>query len=97
MNKLFSTEAVQQLKYFVERTSLGKALPVYTDFKNDGRKYTLIRKISGDIDILADEISELLELKDKTKYLKVRADLGHIKITGQYDLKVREFLTKKGF
>ena len=37
------------LKYFVERTKIGKNLPIYTEYRNGGNNcFTLIKRISGD-------------------------------------------------
>ena len=40
------------LPYFVERTALGKSLPVYTQYKGGGTQAsTIVRKIYGDVNV----------------------------------------------
>lgn len=39
-----------ELPYFVERTKVGRSLPVYTDVSHNGLKITtIVRRIYGDI------------------------------------------------
>lgn len=43
-----------EIAYFVERTELGKNLPVYTDVRRNGQRiFTIIRRIYGNIQVLS--------------------------------------------
>lgn len=46
------------LKYFVERTKVGKNLPIYTEYRNGGNNcFTLIKRISGDTRTLSSDLA----------------------------------------
>lgn len=46
------------LKYFVERTKVGKNLPIYTEYRNGGNNcFTLIKRISGDTQSLSADLA----------------------------------------
>ena len=47
------------LKYFVERTKVGKNLPIYTEYRSGGNNcFTLIKRISGDTVSLSADLAE---------------------------------------
>lgn len=46
---------ILEIAYFVERTELGKNLPVYTDVRRNGQRiFTIIRRIYGNIQVSSD-------------------------------------------
>lgn len=84
-----------ELPYFVARTSLGKNLPVYVDYKHGGSKViTIIRRIHGDPEKLAADLKA--ELPPKAEF-RVRPEMQQVIVKGQHVQKIREFLTYKGF
>jgi len=49
----------ENIPFAVERTEIGKALPVYTDYKGGGTKVqTMIRRIRGDVHALKGEMEK---------------------------------------
>ena len=53
------------LPYLVERTKVGKHLPVYSIYRNDGTKVTTrVRKVRGDVEALADELKRVCGTED---------------------------------
>ena len=96
----------------MERTKLGRNLPIYTEYRNGGNTcFTLIKRISGDALGLSDDlIKHFVETKaetdavDKKKVTeklrnkwKIREELGHIWVHGKHTETVRKFLESKGF
>ena len=97
----------------MERTKIGRNLPIYTEYRNGGNScFTLIKRISGDTRRLsADLMKHLTSAKesetgkvldeDKRKKLKskwrIREELGHIWVHGKHTEIVRKFLESKGF
>ena len=86
-----------QLPYFVERAKLSHALPVYTDPKNNGCVYTIIRHIYGDAQKLRESLLKELKLEHKPERIKACNRLRQVKIVGIYDNEVRKILQEQGF
>ena len=61
-------ETPPDIPFHVERTvSDGQALPVYTDYKNGRTKIvTVLRRCSGDIDLLREEMEKVVESSVET-------------------------------
>lgn len=72
-------------KYHVARTTT-KNLPIYTDYKRGGNlKLTTIRKITGDLSALKEELKLYLRMKDEdvkinslTQHVIVKASPGYV-------------------
>lgn len=80
------------LPFRVFRTSKGKQIPVYTDYKNGRtRCLTLLRRIRGDVQDLALEMSKVCDNRPVT----VRP--GRIEVVGNYRGRVHEWLQRLGF
>ena len=75
----------------MQRTKSGN-LPVYKEY-TQGRaiKYTVIRKISGDIEGLVGELKKI------TSNSKMRIKVGSILISGIHTTVVRDYLYRLGF
>lgn len=83
-----------KLPYFVERTFVGKNLPIYTEYKSGGNKViTVIRKIFGSID----EFKKDIQSHDPHFKIEKRDDLQQLKIEGNKCKEIRKFLLRKGF
>ncbi len=80
-----------ELPFSVERTDIGQALPVYTDYKGGRTKVvTLLRKIKGDINILKSEV-------EKVVGKKVIVKPGKLVIDGNHHILLKMYLTGLGF
>lgn len=79
------------LPFFVERSDIGKALPVYTEYKGGRTKVlTILRKIKGDIGDLKEELEKVVG-----KEVILRP--GKIVIEGNYHRRLKVWLTRLGF
>lgn len=105
---IYNLTAFLGLKYFVERTKVGRNLPIYTEYRNGGNTcFTLIKRISGDTRRLSDDLmkfiketgaSETKKIEEKLKKKwRIREELGHIWVHGKHTETVRKFLESKGF
>ncbi|KAK3207448.1 hypothetical protein GRF29_103g1055776 [Pseudopithomyces chartarum] len=81
-------------KYHVGRTST-KNLPVYSDYKRGGNLHlTTIRKITGDISELRDELRVFLNKKDED--VKINSLTQHVIVKGHHVPQVTDFLKARG-
>ncbi|KAF2196350.1 hypothetical protein GQ43DRAFT_383512 [Delitschia confertaspora ATCC 74209] len=81
--------------YHVAR-SLNKNLPVYQDYKRGGNLHqTIIRKITGDLHVLKDEVKELLRKDEKD--VKINDLTKQVVIKGHHKVQVMEYLASRGF
>ncbi|KAH9879814.1 hypothetical protein J1614_001838 [Plenodomus biglobosus] len=81
-------------KYHVERSKT-RNLPIYTDFKRGGNLHiTMIRKVTGDLFALRDELRVVLCKKDED--VTINPLTSHIVIKGSHKAQVHEFLTARG-
>ena len=84
--------ATAGLPFHVARTSLGRQVPVYSDYRNGrSRKLTLVRKVTGDAERLVEELRRL------TGGASVVARPGRIEIEGDRCREVRAWLMSLGF
>jgi large subunit ribosomal protein L49 len=73
-------------------------LPIYSDIKaGKTLKQTRIRKITGDVQALKNEIIKVLELDPEREKAEVNTLTGHILIKGWHTRRLQKFLTEKGF
>lgn len=75
--------------YHVDRTRSGN-LPVYTDYNNAGGVWTEIRRISGNVSALRDDLKAYLDLPKKDIWIQDTSK--HIVIKGNRCSGVRKFL-----
>lgn len=86
---------------------MGRNLPIYTEYRNGGNTcYTIIRKVSGSLTSLAEDLKHVVlppeeESVKKNRIVrdkwKIREDLGHVWVHGKHSEKIRNFLVEKGF
>lgn len=82
----------EHLPFRIFRTTKGKMLPVYTDYKNGRtRCLTLVRRFRGDPHALADEMSKVCDDRPVT----IRP--GRVEVVGNYRGRVAEWLQRLGF
>jgi len=81
--------------YHVTRSG-NNFLPVYTDFKRGGNLHlTAVRKITGDLAALRDELRDLLGKKDED--VTINPLTRQVLIKGHHKKQVQEFLIARGF
>lgn len=68
--------------YHLERSSYGN-LPIYIEYKDNSNVHTEIRKISGDITLLRNDLSEILDYVPK-KNFKILNESRKILIKGNH-------------
>lgn len=79
------------LPFQIERSHTGN-LPVYTDFKSKRTgKFTVLRKITGDVDALEEE------LKKVTSNSTIEQKAGRLVITGMHQQALNIYLHRLGF
>lgn len=87
--------------YAVQRTGVGRNLPVYRDIRNGGTQvFTKIRRIEGDVEALARDLQQERfegEPAGRMREWKVRPDLGQLWVKGDHLATVLSWLTSKGF
>jgi large subunit ribosomal protein L49 len=92
-----SSISTQKLPYHVSRTPTNN-LPIYSDIKaGKTLKLTRIRKITGDVQALKNEIIQALKLDPEREKAEVNPLTGHIVIKGRHTRSLQKFLTEKGF
>jgi large subunit ribosomal protein L49 len=80
------------IPFSVTRTSIGQQVPVYTDYKNGrSRMITIIRKVTGNVDALVEELRRI------TGGAEVTARLGRVEIEGDRAKEVKTWLMSIGF
>ncbi|KZM25018.1 uncharacterized protein EKO05_0009475 [Ascochyta rabiei] len=81
-------------RYHVAR-SANKNLPIYTDYKRGGNLHlTTVRKITGDLHALRDELQAWLAKKED--HVKVNSLTGHVVVKGHHTSSIAEFLKARG-
>ncbi|KAL5415316.1 hypothetical protein PMIN06_004337 [Paraphaeosphaeria minitans] len=81
-------------KYHVARSS-SKNLPIYTDFKRGGNLHlTTVRKITGDLSALRDELRVFLNKKNED--VKINSLTSHVIVKGHHVPQITEFLKARG-
>lgn len=82
----------ESLPFRVFRTTRGKQLPVYTDYRNGRtRCLTIVRRMRGDVRALADELSLVCD------GAAVECRPGRLQVKGNYRGRVTEWLLRLGF
>ena len=82
-------------KHHVSR-SINKNLPIYTDYKRGGNLHlTTIRKITGDLSALRDELRVFLNKKNED--VKINSLTSHVIVKGHHTSQIAEFLQARGF
>ncbi|KAK9968331.1 hypothetical protein ABG768_002662 [Culter alburnus] len=85
------------LPYMIRRSRMHN-VPVYSDIKHGNQHSTLLRKVEGDIWALDKDVKEfLLGLTGKEPPTQVNEITGTIRIKGQFDKELKDWLLKKGF
>ncbi|KAI0094000.1 mitochondrial large subunit ribosomal protein-domain-containing protein [Irpex rosettiformis] len=86
--------------YFVPRNTQG-SIPVFTDYRNHNRVFTLVRNVEGNVNALAADLKEALfePGSHEAARLKVTISQGrHIALQGgNWKRKVVKWLEAKGF
>ncbi|XP_026863830.2 39S ribosomal protein L49, mitochondrial [Electrophorus electricus] len=91
------SEVPPALPYMIRRSRMHN-VPVYSDIKHGNQKSTLLRKVEGDIWALNKDVKEYLQqLTGKELPTQVNEVTGTIRIKGQFDKEIKEWLVKKGF
>lgn len=81
--------------YHVAR-SKSKNLPVYTDYKRGGNLHlTTVRKITGDLQPLRDELQSWLQRKDAD--VTINALTRTVVVKGHFKPEIEDFLKARGF
>jgi large subunit ribosomal protein L49 len=76
----------------VERTTIGRSLPVYTDFKNGRtRSLTVVRHVRGNAGALVEELRRV------TGGAEVTARPGRIEVEGNKAAEIKTWLAGLGF
>ncbi|XP_026075602.1 39S ribosomal protein L49, mitochondrial-like [Carassius auratus] len=85
------------LPYMIRRSRMHN-VPVYSDIKHGNQHSTLLRKVEGEIWALNKDVKEFLRgLTGKEPPTQVNEVTGTIRIKGQFDKELKEWLLKKGF
>jgi len=80
------------LPFAVDRTDIGRALPVYTDYKGGGTKVvTMIRKIRGDVHSLKADMEKVCDNRE------VIIRPGKLVVEGNYHARLKLWLSALGF
>ena len=67
-------------------------MPVYTDYRVGGqRKVTVVRKVSGDLNALKEELSKVVSNSP------IEEKMGRIEISGLHAEKVKLWMRRVGF
>ncbi|XP_076875655.1 large ribosomal subunit protein mL49 [Brachyhypopomus gauderio] len=90
-------ETPPSLPYMIRRSRMHN-VPVYSDIKHGNQMITLLRKVEGDIWALDKDVKEHLQkLTGKEPPTQVNEITGTIRIKGQFDKELKEWLLKQGF
>ncbi|USP73129.1 54S ribosomal protein img2, mitochondrial [Curvularia clavata] len=82
-------------KYYVSRSS-NKNLPIYTDYKRGGNLHlTTVRKITGDLSALRDELRVFLNKKNED--VTINSLTRHVIVKGHHTGEIADFLKARGF
>ncbi|KAM9785359.1 large ribosomal subunit protein mL49 [Neosynchiropus ocellatus] len=85
------------LPYMIRRSRMHN-IPVYTDLTHGNRWMTLVRKVEGDIWALEKDVREFLrDVTGKELPTQVNEVTMTLKVKGQYDQELKQWLSEKGF
>ena len=86
------TSRPEELPFFVERTAIGKSLPVYTDLKGGKTKVvTILRRCRGDIAALVADMEKVCDGKE------IIQRPGKLVVDGNYHMRLKKWLSGLGF
>eukprot|EP01138_Halocafeteria_seosinensis_P000185 gb/GECG01000191.1/.p1 GENE.gb/GECG01000191.1/~~gb/GECG01000191.1/.p1 ORF type:complete len:162 (+),score=10.76 gb/GECG01000191.1/:1-486(+) len=84
--------ASQDIPFRVERTTKGRQLPVYTDYRNGRtRVMTILRRYKGDTHTLRQAVSEICDGRP------VIQRPGRLELKGDYSKPLKDYLARLGF
>ncbi|XP_051541877.1 mitochondrial ribosomal protein L49 [Myxocyprinus asiaticus] len=91
------SDSPPSLPYMIRRSRMHN-VPVYSDIKHGSQHSTLLRKVEGDIWALNKDVKEfLLGLTGRELPTQVNEVTGTIRIKGQFEKELKDWLLKKGF
>ncbi|XP_017344476.1 mitochondrial ribosomal protein L49 [Ictalurus punctatus] len=91
------SETPPSLPYMIRRSRMHN-IPVYSDIKHGNQKSTIVRKVEGDIWALNKDVKEhLQQLTGRELPTTVNEVTMSIRIKGQFDTELKEWLLKLGF
>uniref|UniRef100_A0A3B1KGK1 Large ribosomal subunit protein mL49 n=1 Tax=Astyanax mexicanus TaxID=7994 RepID=A0A3B1KGK1_ASTMX len=91
------SETPPNLPYMIRRSRMHN-VPVYSDIKHGNQKSTIVRKVEGDIWALDKDVKKYLQqLTGREPPTQVNEVTGSIRIKGEFDTELKEWLVKKGF
>ncbi|TPX38163.1 hypothetical protein SmJEL517_g00150 [Synchytrium microbalum] len=91
--RLIALVTKDNLPYLVKRTAIAKWLPVYKDIKNQTGIWTVIRRIEGDVNALANDLTSFIP----SHRVHVKEVARHVRIKGDYIKEVKDWLTARQF
>lgn len=84
------------IPYYLQRTLLSKRLPIYSKYTHgESKVVTILRHVEGDFDALKQELLEILPNNPLPK-IRVRKDIGQIRINGHHVSILEEYFAKRG-
>ncbi|XP_036404233.1 mitochondrial ribosomal protein L49 [Megalops cyprinoides] len=90
-------EVPPDLPYMIRRSRMHN-VPVYKDITHNTRVITLVRKVEGDIWALEKDVKEhLCELTGKVPLTQVNEVTMILRVKGDFQKELKEWLIKKGF
>ncbi|XP_051914281.1 mitochondrial ribosomal protein L49 [Hippocampus zosterae] len=90
-------ESPPSLPYMIRRSRMHN-IPVYTDVTHGNRFMTLVRKVEGDIWALEKDVKQYLkDVTGKEMPTQVNEVTMTLRVKGQFDKELKEWLTSKGF
>ncbi|KAI5100136.1 39S ribosomal protein L49, mitochondrial [Silurus meridionalis] len=91
------SETPPSLPYMIRRSRMHN-IPVYSDIKHGSQKSTVVRKVEGDIWAFDKDAKEhLRQLTGREPPTKVNEVTMSIRIKGQFDMELKEWLLRLGF
>ncbi|KAI4882172.1 hypothetical protein NFI96_021734, partial [Prochilodus magdalenae] len=91
------SDTLPSLPYMIRRSRMHN-VPVYSEIKHGNQKSTLVRKVEGDIWALNKDVKEYLQqVTGKEPPTQVNEVTGSIRVKGQFDKELKEWLVKLGF
>ncbi|XP_060752155.1 mitochondrial ribosomal protein L49 [Tachysurus vachellii] len=85
------------LPYMIRRSRMHN-IPIYSDIKHGNQKNTVVRRVEGDIWALNKDMkNHLQQLTGREPPTKVNEVTMSIRVKGQFDMELKEWLLKLGF
>ncbi|XP_077402696.1 large ribosomal subunit protein mL49 [Vanacampus margaritifer] len=90
-------ESPPSLPYMIRRSRMHN-IPVYTDVTHGNRRMTLVRKVEGDIWALDNDVKQYLkDMTGKQMPTQVNEVTMTLRVKGNFEKELKEWLTSKGF